>query len=92
MTDKDKDKGGGDPQHKFKIIVNAREREVGAKSLSFEAIVRLAFEAPPSGPNVVFTITYRKGPPENREGTLVEGRSVHVTDGMVFNVTATDKS
>lgn len=83
---------GGEHQHQFQIIVNAREKDVHAKNQSFDDIVKLAFETPPTGENVVFTITYRNGPPENKEGTLIEGQTVHVKDGMVFNVTATDKS
>jgi hypothetical protein len=60
--------------------------------LSFDQIVKLAFENPPSGPNIMFTVTYRNGPPKNPEGTLLEGQSVRIKDKMVFNVTPTDKS
>jgi hypothetical protein len=74
------------------IIVNGREKIVSGKKLSFEQLVELAFENPPSGQYVVFTVTYRRGPRENREGTLTEGKTVRVKTGMVFNVTATDKS
>lgn len=52
----------------------------------------LAFENPPTGPNIVFTITYRRGHGDKPEGTLVEGGTVRIKDGMIFNVTATDKS
>ena len=79
-------------KHTFKIIVNAREKDVHDEHLTFDQVVGLAFETPPPGQNVVFTITYRNGPPENREGSMVEGQTVHLKDGMVFNVTATDKS
>lgn len=74
------------------IIVNGREKTVTDKELSFEEIVDLAFDSPPSGPNVVFTITYRRGHGHRPEGSLKPGETVRVKDGMIFNVTATDKS
>lgn len=76
----------------FKIIVNGRPKIVTEKKLSFTEIVALAFDNPPSGPNIMFTITYRKGPHKNQEGTLLEGKTIKIKNGMVFNVTATDKS
>lgn len=76
----------------FTIIVNARPKEVTAKELSFAEIVALAFDSPPAGENIVFTVTYRKGEGNKPEGTLVEGDTVKIKDGMIFNVTATDKS
>jgi hypothetical protein len=74
------------------IIVNARPKEVTTKELSFAQVVALAFESPPAGENIVFTVTYRKGEGNKPEGTLVEGDTVKIKDGMIFNVTATDKS
>jgi len=61
--------------------------------LTFDEVVKLAFDSPPHGPNTLFTITYRKGGNEHRpEGHLVEGETVKVKKGTIFNVTATDKS
>lgn len=75
------------------IIVNGREKTVPKKEvLSFNEIVALAFDTPPTGDNIVFTITYRKGHGDKPEGTIIEGQSVKAKDGMIFNVTATDKS
>jgi len=74
------------------IVVNARRREVQPGTISFEELVRLAFPTPPSGPNVSLTVSWRKGPPNKPEGSLLPGQSVHVVEGMTFNVTATDKS
>jgi len=83
-----------DPNEKDKditIIVNGREKTVTSKELTFDEVVDLAFEDPQRGPNIVFTITYRRGH-GNKEGSLLEGQSVKVKDGMIFNVTRTDKS
>ncbi len=74
------------------IIVNGRQKVVADKEISFAEIVALAFDNPPTGPNIVFTITYRRGHGNKPEGTLVEGEPVKVKEGMIFNVTATDKS
>ncbi len=75
------------------IIVNGREKEVPKNDeLSFDELVSLAFDNPPTGEFICFTITYRKGHGNKPEGTLPEGESVKVKDGMIFNVTATDKS
>lgn len=74
----------------FTIIVNGREKVVTEKELSFAQVVALANL--PSGPNIVYTVTYRRGEGHKPEGTLVEGETVKIKDGMIFNVTATDKS
>jgi len=74
------------------IIVNGREKSVTSKELTFDEVVDLAFDDPQRGPYIVFTITYRRGQGEKPEGSLVEGDTVKVKDGMIFNVTRTDKS
>lgn len=75
----------------YSIIVNAREKTVNTDELTFDQVVRLAFDEPPTGENVQITVLYRRGH-GNKEGTLVAGQSVKVKNGMVFDVTATDKS
>lgn len=72
------------------IIVNAQQHTVTKGELSFADVV--AFSGLPSGPNIVFTVTYRRGHGNKPEGSLIDGQSVKVKDGMIFNVTATDKS
>ena len=74
------------------IIVNGREKTVTGKEISFNELVQLAFETPPPGQNICFTITYRKAQGNKPEGTLAEGEDVKVKKGTIFNVTATDKS
>lgn len=74
------------------IIVNGRKKTVEKGELLFDEVVNLAFDNPPTGENIVFTVVYRKGPDSHKEGTLTPGQTVKVKDGMVFDVTATDKS
>lgn len=92
MTEQDDNQREGKGQDKdFTIIVNAQEKTVTVRELSFEAIVHLAFP-PPTNSTMMFTVTYRRGEGNKPQGTLVEGETVKVKDGMIFNVTATDKS
>jgi len=76
----------------FIIIVNGRQKEVAKKELSFTEIIALAFDDLPTGQNIIFTVTYRRGKGNKPEGTLVEGEELKIKRGMILNVTATDKS
>lgn len=87
---KDHEQGAG--RRPFTIIVNGREKTVSELELSTDDLVQLAFENPPTGQYICFTITYRRGPGNNPEGTLDEGETIRLNKGMIFNVTATDKS
>lgn len=89
----------GDPTGKgrgrekeFTIVVNGREKTVTDRTLSFDQLVHLAFEDPPTGEFICFTITYRRGHGDKPEGILKEGKSLKVKDGMIVNVIVTDKS
>jgi len=73
------------------IIVNTREQRVEKDDMSFDEIVAFAFNPVPSGPNILLTVTYHRGQ-GNKSGDLLPGKSVKVKDGMVFDVTATDRS
>lgn len=72
------------------IIVNGRPREVTDKTVSYEEIVKLAFPDEPSNQDIDFTVAYAN--PHGKDGTLVAGQGVHVKEGMVFNVTKTNRS
>jgi hypothetical protein len=80
------------PPKVYTIIVNGRKKEVSTKTLTFDQVVAMAFNPVPSGPNVQFSVTYRKGPRKNHEGTMTEGEIVRIKDGMIFDVTETNKS
>jgi len=74
------------------IVVNAQKKEVAETKLTFDEVVKLAYPIPPDGQNIMFTIKYRKGPKANPKGSLLEGQSVRIKDGMIFDVTPTDRS
>jgi hypothetical protein len=79
-------------QRTITIIVDAEEKEVTKRRLSFDDLVKLAYPVPPLGTNLMYTIAYRNGPPQNPKGHLLEGESVFVKNGMIFDVTPTDRS
>jgi hypothetical protein len=78
------------------IIVNGRQEFVSSWDLTFSEVVALSGQVvlvgfvPDQMPYA--TVTYRKGPSNKPEGSLVWGETVKVSDGMIFNVTRTDKS
>jgi Multiubiquitin len=74
------------------IIVNTREKKWDKPEISYEDVVVLAFGKYDPDPNVVYTITYSKGPEHHRQGSLIKGQAVKVKTGMIFNVTRTNKS
>jgi len=77
----------------FTIIVNGEPKKVPTRDVSFEEVVNLAYNGnPPTGPNWIFTVTYRKAAGPKHEGTLTKGQTVEIREGTIFNVTATDKS
>ena len=82
----------GKPEKEYTIVVNGREKSVTATELGEDDLVALAYENPPTGELICFTITYRRGQGNKPEGTLDEGDTVKLKEGMIFNVTATDKS
>lgn len=72
------------------IIVNGRPRTVSGKDISYQQVVNLAFPDGPAGDGIEYTVSYAN--PHGRDGTLTPGESVHVKEGMVFNVTQTNRS
>ena len=79
-------------EHVYVIIVNGREKTWNEKMISYDQIVKLAFENYVPNQNTIYTVTYKRGPGSNPEGSMVAGDVVHVKNNMVFNVTATDRS
>lgn len=75
------------------IIVNGQQKVVAKTELSFNELVLLAYpNAQLENPDFIYKVTYTKGHSDNQEGTLVKGKSVKVKEGMIFNVTETNKS
>jgi len=75
----------------FVIIVNGREKVFAEREITFRQVVELAFGAYEENPDIVYTVSYSKGE-DKKEGTMTVGTSVKVKDGMIFNVTRTNRS
>ena len=60
--------------------------------LSYEDILKLAFDPVPSGPTVAFTVTYTRGEGRRKEGQLDVGEVVAINNGMNINVSKTNRS
>lgn len=74
------------------IIVNGREKMWTDKEITFDQVVELAFGSVSPDPNIIYTITYKRGEGNKPEGTMVKGDTVKVKEGMIFNATSTNKS
>lgn len=84
---------GDDKDKALTIIIDGADHEWDQKEISYEQVVNLAYGGnPPTGENMLITVGYRRGPEGKHEGDLEPGNSVKVKDGMVFDVTATDRS
>ncbi|MFV0387696.1 MAG: multiubiquitin domain-containing protein [Pyrinomonadaceae bacterium] len=89
MSDKKSDAPGQNKE--YKIIVNAREKLFKGSEISFNQVVELAFGTVSTNPNIVYSVTYKRGQ-GNKEGSMDKGDTVKVKEGMIFDVTQTDKS
>jgi hypothetical protein len=75
------------------IVVNGRAKAVPKNAiLSYWDVVQLAFENPQTGDAIQYTVQYTRGQGNKPSGTLVEGQSVKVKEGMEFDVTSTNRS
>lgn len=83
---------GNDKTDETTVVVNGRNRTVTEDELAYQQVAGLAYDPVPSGPNIVITITYRRGHGNKPEGSLLPGDTVKVKEGMIFNVSVTDKS
>ncbi|MGZ8157621.1 MAG: multiubiquitin domain-containing protein [Methylobacter sp.] len=74
----------------FHIIINARPREVSGEQISYSQVVNLAFPDDPSASQFLYSVHYIG--PHLPDGTLAEGQSVKLENGMKFDVTKTNRS
>jgi hypothetical protein len=83
-------------QHKdhkeITIIINGTAKVIEKERLTFEEVIALSFDNPPTGDGVQFTVQFSRGHSDKPKGTLVEGQSVQVKEGMEFDVTSTNRS
>ncbi|MBN2857452.1 MAG: multiubiquitin domain-containing protein [Candidatus Delongbacteria bacterium] len=92
MNEQSENKNNPEHDKVYTLIVNGREKTWNEKEISFEQVVILAFGSISPKPNMIYTITYKRGHGNNPEGLMEKDDILKVKDGMIFNVTATDKS
>lgn len=76
----------------YLIVVNAEQKEVHKKELTYLEAVALAFPSPAVGNGTIYTVTYKKAAGHPHQGSLVPGGIVEVKDGTILHVTPTNKS
>jgi len=73
----------------YRIIVNGRPREVTGEVITYKEVVLLAF---PNAEFDKYEYEVQYSGPTIHDGTLVEGQSVRLENGLKFDVTRTNKS
>ena len=84
-----------DEKKLVKITINGIGDEQPKGEYTFDQIVAITKRLIPdiaTGPNILYTITYRGADGHKPEGRLVEGGTVKIKDKTIFNVTPSDKS
>lgn len=84
-----KDKYDGKPST-YHIIVNGRPREVTGEYITYYQVVALAFPHDPAHGQVLYSVHYTG--PHVLDGTLAEGQSVKLHNGVKFDVSKTNRS
>lgn len=74
------------------VLFNGRAKTIAKERLSFEEVIAYSFDALPGGDGLQFTVQYTRGHNDKPNGTLLEGESVMVKQGMEFDVTPTNRS
>lgn len=76
---------------KTTLIVNSKNVLWDKKAISYEEVVKSAYGNYEYNPNIVYTISYFDDFSKT-DGSLTKGEEVVIINGMVFNVSKTDKS
>ena len=74
------------------VVVNGRRQSLAVPEVSFEDLVGIAYPDVAAISNSMFTVTYRRGPLDRPEGSLAPTQRLRAVHGVVFNVTAPNKS
>lgn len=75
----------------YKINVNGKTKVWLNDTITIKQAVELAFGLYKNPEHNTYTVTYAHGK-NNAQGSMVDGDEVSVANGMVFNITYTDKS
>lgn len=76
----------------FDIIVNSKDKVWNKNKINFVEIITLAKGTFNPDPKVRFTVTYKRGPVENPQGSMIREDIVCLVNKMIFNVRQSNKS
>ena len=74
------------------IFIKGRRHVINDNKVSYDQVVQLGYPHGQRGPLFEYEVTWKDGPKENEEGTLIEGDVIEIVEGMRFYVSFTDKS
>ena len=95
MTSNIENKGKADApgQNKvFHLVVNGEQKTWDEKKISFAQVVKLAFGVYEDNPQVVYSVTYKRGDDSKPEGSMVKGDTIVVKDNELFHVSKSGES
>ncbi len=73
----------------YRLFVNGVETTVDHDLLTYDEVVRLGFPSP--DPNTIYSVSFEKAK-EPKEGELLAGQSVEITENTEFDVDDTGRS
>ena len=76
----------------IEIYVRGRKHLYPKEKIRYREVVDLGYPNGKHGPLFEYDVSWKDGPKEQEEGTLKEGDSVRVVEGMRFDVKFTDRS
>ena len=80
-----------DPKpHAVHIIVNGRPRDVAGPTINYKQLVEIAYPDDPNADQYLYDIHHTG--PGDRHGTVAQGQSVELVNGMKFDVVRTNRS
>ena len=74
------------------IYVRGRKHTFANEKIIYREAVDLGYPDGKHGPLYEYDVSWKDGPKDDEEGTLKEGDSVRVVEGMRFDVKFTDRS
>ena len=78
-------------EEELTIYVNGTAYPVEKGKISYEGLLKL-IDAPPLPEDKRYSVQYSNGPKDKPTGTLIEGQSVELKNGMEFDVTPANRS
>lgn len=76
----------------IEVIVNGQPKSVAKEDLTYQEVVEMALGVYEGNPNIAYTVLYFKGNESKPKGELVKGEILKIRNGIVINVTRTDRS